>query len=725
MTQDEARLEIERLTAEIRRCDQLYYVENTPDIPDHEYDYLMRNLKRLEAEFPELIDPDSPTQRIGDKIVGRAEVVEHKVPMLSIENVYTEEELFEFVESAQKLVSEPLQWVCELKIDGVAATLIYEKRRLVRALTRGDGRFGEDVTANARTIRDIPLTLPMEAPEYLEARGEVYMTNENLARLNALAYQESRQKGKEFKPYANTRNLTSGTLKQLDPAVCAQRRLRFFVHSTGSDPQVLADNHFDFLAKLRSFGFATAPLTTKAANLDAAVATARQMQERLHELDFEVDGIVLKVDSFQTRERIGSTSKYPKWIVACKFEKYEATTTIRDIVVQVGKSGVITPVAELEPVTIAGTVVSRASLHNKSEIQAKDIRLGDTVVVEKAGKIIPHIVRVEKYARPQSVEPPEYEFPTVCPSCGGPLKQSADGPLVRCIDPECPAQFREKLAYFASKEAMDVDGVGDVMVEKLLAPRNIDLLLTQPPLVSSFADLYRLTVADLLTLPGVKQKSAQNLIEALEASKSRGPARVLAALSIPGIGAQSAKAIIKRFRSFDRLMAIDSIEPYLEVDGVGAVLAQNLLDFFRSSEGRRIVTELQGLGLTMALPELEAPQDARALPLLGKTICVTGTLLGYDRVGIKEAIEEHGGKAVQSVSKKLTWLLVGDAPGATKLEKAEKLGVPILSEEEFNGIISGTSQLEQPAPQGTRELTSSDLRQASASANQDRQQSLF
>lgn len=701
MTRDEAQQKIKELSEEIRRCDRLYFVENAPDVADHEYDYLVKELKRLEKEFPELVLPTSPTQRVGEKLEGKAEVVRHDVPMLSIENVYNEGELREFVAAAQKRTDKPLAWVCELKIDGIAASLHYENRELVRALTRGDGTFGEDITANVRTIRDVPLTLPEGAPDRLEVRGEIYMTNDNLARINNMEYERARAAGREFKPYANPRNLASGTIKQRDPAVCAERRLQFFAHSTGTDPGAVAPTHFEFMRKLREYGFSTAPLINRFPNFEEALAYVHEMQERLHELDFEVDGIVMKVDDFKTREEIGATSKFPRWIIACKFEKYEAQTKVNDIVIQIGKSGVATPVAELEPVEIAGTTVARATLHNAEEIARKDVRVGDAVVVEKAGKIIPHVVRVETYLRSETDPPKPFEFPAVCPSCGSPLRKDADTVFIRCVNPECPAQFRERLAYFASKEAMDIDGVGPSLVERLTTPLPGSLLGDGSRLVRSFADLYSLTVDDLARLEGIQKKSAGNIVDAIQGSKTRGPARLLNALSIAGVGAQTAKEIIKKFRSFDALEEAKSPAEFLAVDGVGEILAQNLFDFFQSEEGRRVVRELRDAGLDMALAPLSEEEANAVKPLDGKTICVTGTLVNYDRVGIKETIERFGGKASSSVSKKTTYLLVGSEPGDTKVNKAKELGTPVITEEEFNAMIGAPAPDVQQETPGT------------------------
>lgn len=686
MTRQEAQAEISRLSEQIRENDRLYFIENTPAIADHEYDFLVKRLKELENAWPDLVSETSPTRRVGEKLDSKAEVVRHDVPMLSIENVYNEGELREFVASAQKNVDGPLAWVCELKIDGIAASLHYRDRKLARALTRGDGAFGEDITANVRTIRDVPLLLPEDAPESLEVRGEIYMTNANLARLNALEYDRALQTGRDFKPFANARNLTSGTIKQRDPAVCAERRLRFFAHSTGTDPGVVAPTHFEFMTRLREFGFSTAPLIKRLPNFETAFEYVKEMQERLHELDFEVDGIVMKADDFASRELIGSTSKYPKWIVACKFEKYEAQTRVNKIVVQIGKSGVVTPVAELEPVQIAGTTVSRATLHNADEIERKDVRVGDSVIVEKAGKIIPHIVRVESYLRSHENPPEPYVFPTVCPCCGSELKKDPDTVFIRCVNPECEAQFRERLAYFASKEAMDIDEIGDSIVKGLTTepPKRglFDFIGDyQPTVVRTFADLYRLTVGDIKELTGVKD-SAQKIYDNIQESKKRGPVRLLTALSIRGVGVQTARDIIEKYRSFDTLKKVKCAEEFMEIKDVGPITAQNLFEFIQSERGSKILSDLQELGLLTHLPE-EDSQEKALQSLANMNICVTGTLEHFDRKQIEETIRKLGGKVTASVSESTNKLLVGANPGASKINDAKKFNIPTISEKEF------------------------------------------
>ena len=509
--------EIARLREEIRHHDQKYYVEAAPEISDTQYDRLVERLKRLEAEHPELVTPDSPTQRIGDRPVEGLEPFEHRVPMLSIENTYSLDELKKYGERVAKLLpGETVEWVVELKVDGVAVSLIYENGLLTHGVTRGNGRVGDDITHNVRTIKDIPLRLqtpgPLSlrervrvraggekdtkiadgarsqpsppaplpkgegrcAPPLLEVRGEIYMTNSDLVLLN----QSQQHKGEP--PFANTRNVTAGSIRQLDPRVCAGRRLRFFCHSAGDTRGLRAATHMEFLEELRGYGLAATPYVECFPSFAAAVEHCEELIERLHELDFEIDGLVLKVNRFDQRQRLGSTSKSPRWVIAYKFEKYEATTRLNDIRVQVGKTGAITPVADLEPVELAGTTVSHASLHNADEIERKDVRIGDMVVVEKAGKIIPHIVRVEKHLRKGPLR--KFVFPTECPECGRKLAKDEGGVYIRCPNVQCPAQVKERIRYFASRNAMDIEGLGDKLVDQLVNAK----------LVLNCGDLYRL-----------------------------------------------------------------------------------------------------------------------------------------------------------------------------------------------------------------------------------------
>lgn len=660
--------EIVQLRDEIREHDRRYYVEAKPTISDLEYDRLMQRLIELEAKHPELVTPDSPTQRIGDQPVAHLQPVEHLVPMLSIDNTYSIAELRKYGERIAKLLpNEKIEWVVELKIDGVAVAIVYEEGRLVRAATRGNGRVGDDITHNARTVMGVPLKLSgKDVPRLLEVRGEIYMTNTDLVKLN----QQREKVGEE--PFANTRNVTAGSIRLLDSRICAQRRLRLFCHGVGACEGLKSDNHIDFLREISQYGLPATPRVQKFDDWDAAVAYCETLVEQLHELDFEVDGLVLKVNRFDQRERLGATTKSPRWVIAYKFEKYEATTELREIRVQVGKTGAITPVAELEPVLLAGTVVSRASLHNADEIERKDVRVGDTVVVEKAGKIIPHIVRVEKHLRKEDV--PKFHFPTHCPECNTKLVKDDGGVYIRCPNPRCPAQLKERIRYYASRSAMDIEGLGDKLVENLV----------NDGLVQDYADLYRLELDQLTGLERMGRKSSENLLQAIEGSKLRGLERLLNALSIRHVGVRVATILAQHFGSIDALMKA-SKEELAAVNEIGPTIAASVYEFLHHDYGQKTIEALRDVGVSMeALTS--APQAAEG-PLTGKTLVVTGTLTKYTREEIEELIARHGGHAASSVSKKTDYLVAGEKAGS-KLAKAQQLGVPVLSEDDFEQLIS-------------------------------------
>ncbi len=664
----DAATEIARLRDEIRRHDYKYYVEAAPELTDLQYDRLLERLKQLEAQHPELLTPDSPTRRIGDQPVEGLRQVAHRVPMLSIDNTYSIEELKHYGERTAKLLhGEPISWVVELKVDGVAVSLVYEEGLLVRGVTRGNGRTGDDITHNVRTIHDIPLRLHgRQVPPVLEVRGEIYMTNSDLVRLN----EQQKQRGEP--PFANTRNVTAGSVRQLDPRICAQRRLRFFCHSVGDTEGLQARSHTEFLAEMQGYGRPVTPLVECFTSFAEAVEHCEQLIERLHELDFEIDGLVLKVDRFDERERLGSTSKSPRWVIAYKFEKYEAKTRLREIRVQVGKTGTITPVADLEPVELAGTIVSRASLHNADEIERKDVRPGDVVVVEKAGKIIPHIVRVEKSEREHSL--PKFVFPSQCPECGTKLVKDEGGVYIRCPNPQCPAQLKERLRYFAGRNAMDIEGLGDKLIDQLVAQG----------LVASCGDLYRLTLDGLMSLERMGRKSSENVLAGIASSKDRGLARLLNALSIRHVGNRVAAVLAEQFRSMDALRQA-SVEQLSATNEIGPVIAQSVHDFLHGNFGEQILDDLQSLGVKM---ETIGPARDGRRALEGKTLVVTGTLTKYGRDEINELITRHGGHAAASVSKNTDYLVAGEKAGS-KLDKAKELGVPVLSEAEFEKLLRG------------------------------------
>lgn len=668
MDQQAAAAEMAELRQQIRVHDRKYYVDLAPEIADHEYDRLMQRLIDLEQQYPALVTSDSPTQRVSERPVSHLVQVAHRVPMLSIENTYSEAELLEF----RRRVLEGLdgvepEWAVELKIDGVAIALVYVQGELVRAVTRGDGQVGDDVTHNIRTIVDVPLRLTTaEPPAVLEVRGEVYMTNQELTRLN------QQQANSSLPLYKNTRNVAAGTIRLLDPQLCAERHLRVFCHGTGYCEGLDATSHQEFLQKIASYGLVPTPMVQVFANFDEVLKHCQFMIEHLSELDFEVDGIVIKVNRFNHRESLGLRSKSPRWVTAYKWEKYEALTRVNDITVQVGKTGAITPVAELQPVELAGTTVSRASLHNADEIQRKDIRVGDWVIVEKAGKIIPHIVRVELAQRAADVGP--FKFPTHCPACQSALVQEPGGVYIRCVNNACPAQIKERLRFFASRGAMDIEGLGEKLVDQL-----VDV-----GLVRGYADLYRLDEEKLMSLPRMGQRSCEKLLAAIDASRGRGLSRLLCALSIRHVGTTVSEVLAKKFRSMDALR-LATREQLGTLDDVGTVIADSVYAFFQSEYGRQGVEELAGLGLDLTQPQSESGGGSERLN--GLTFVVTGTLPNLGRDDIHEMIKQHGGKVSSSVSKKTSYVVAGESAGS-KLDKAGELGVPVLDEAGFLKMLA-------------------------------------
>ena len=665
---------IDRLREQIRHHDRKYYVEAAPVISDREYDLLVEALRRLEAEHPELVTADSPTQRIGDEPVPGLEPVRHRQPMLSIDNTYSAEDLVAWGRRVEKLLregeaegGEPIAWVLELKIDGVAVSLTYDAGGLSRAATRGNGVVGDDITHNVRTIHGVPLRLDRAAPpESIEVRGEVYMTNSDLVALN-----ES-QAGQGLAPFANTRNVAAGSIRLLDPRECARRPLRFFCHGVGDSTGLGAASQTDLLAWAVRAGLPVAPCTQVFDSLDALVERGTELIEELHTLDFEVDGFVVKVDRFDQQRRLGTTAKSPRWAIAWKFEKFEATTKLAGIRVQVGRGGTVTPVADLEPVELAGTIVRRASLHNADEIVRKDVRIGDVLVVEKAGKVIPHVVRVEKHLREGRL--PAWSFPTHCPECDTPLEKDPEGVYIRCPNLDCPARCRERLRFFASRGAMDIEGLGDKLVEQLVSTG----------LVTDYADLYALTVEQLEPLERMGKKSAQALVGQIAASRDRGLIRVLNALGIRHVGPRVAALLCDRFSTIERLQEA-SADDLAAVAEIGPVIAASVHEWLASASGRRTIAGLRRAGLRLDVPAAERVADG---PLTGKTLVVTGTLAGFTRQEAEEAIRKAGGRAASSVSKKTDFLVAG-AEAGSKLATAEKLGVPVLDEARFRDLLQG------------------------------------
>ena len=673
---------IDELRTEIRRLDHLYYVEANPEVTDLRYDELLAELEQLEHDHPELRSDDSPTMRIGDAPVPHLVQVPHAVPMLSIDNTYSRDELAAYFKRTEEMLEgEAIQWVMEFKIDGVAASIRYEDGYMKIALTRGNGKVGDDITHNIRTIRDLPLrTAGATPPKVLEIRGEVYMTNQDLAELNL------RQVEAGSEPYKNTRNVTAGTIRLLDSAIAAERKLRFFCHGVGATEGLKAITHTEFLTEVSELGIPPTPQVRKFKDSAAALKAVEALEAEMPDLPFEVDGIVFKVNDFAQRERLGETSKSPRWLIAYKFERYEATTTLEAISVQVGKTGAITPVAHLTPVEIAETTVSRASLHNADEIERLDVRQGDTVVVEKAGKIIPKVVRVEKHKRIGDM--PKWEFPTRCPECDTPLVRDEGGVYIRCPNPACPAQLKQRLVYFGSRAGMDIDGLGEEVVD-LLIGRGV---------VANYADLYRLTIDQVANLNWLKQRkgkdgqlidvqvgqrNAHNLIQGIDASRDRGLARVLSSISIRHVGPRVAQLITREYPTIEKLKSA-SVEELAAIHEIGDAIAASIHEFCQSDFGAKTFDQLQSVGVRLSEDVPDPGETASAL--VGKTFVVTGTLKQFKRDEIKQIIEKLGGRAASSVSKKTNYLVAGEKAGS-KLTKARELGVEILTEDQFQSLI--------------------------------------
>jgi DNA ligase (NAD+) len=659
------RKQIDELRKQIEYHSYKYYVETAPEISDREFDRLVQKLQELEKAHPELITADSPTQRVGGQPLTEFRQVRHRVPMLSIDNTYNEEDLREFDTRTRRLLKgEKPQYLVEQKVDGISVTLLYEAGRLTLGATRGDGSRGDDVTQNVRTIRDIPLRLrtdPHRAPEVLEVRGEVYLTTTELSRLNRI---QAERGGRLF---ANTRNAAAGSLKLLDPQVCAQRHLRFFAHSEGQLEGLRVETHVQFLDLVGAFGLPVVPRSGLLDSIDAVLAYCHEQLETRHAFEYEMDGLVVKVNDFAERTQLGTTSHAPRWAIAYKVELWQESTRVQEIYVQVGKTGVLTPVAALEPVVIAGSTIARVSLFNADEIARKDIRIGDTVVVEKAGKVIPHVVRVELEKR--SGREKRYRFPRKCPACGSTVARDAGGVYIRCLNPSCPAQLKERLRFFAHRQAMDIEGLGPALIDQLV----------DGGLVQTLPDLYRLRLEQLTELEHMGKKSAQNLLEAIAASKQRGLARVLTGVGIRHVGTRNARLLAEEFGGIDALMK-SSEQRLARIPGVGPVVAKSVDQFLHSETGRKTIEELRSFGVRMK--EEKAGSDKRGTELTGKTFVVTGTLERFTREEVEDLIQQRGGKVSSSVSHKTSYVVAGKEPGS-KLAKARALGIDVLSEEEF------------------------------------------
>jgi DNA ligase (NAD+) len=662
--------EIERLRDELNRHNTLYYVEANPELSDREYDRLMDRLTELETEHPDLVTADSPTQRVGGQPLEGFTTVRHVVPMLSIDNTYSYDELREWDARVRRALNagEPVAYVVELKVDGVAVSLRYENGRFVLGATRGDGERGDDISANLRTVRNVPLKLQGCPASLLEVRGEVYMTNSELIRLNEI------RRAREEAPFMNPRNSTAGSLKLLDSRQCAERRLRFVSHGLGESSGIEVSSYFELTRLMKAWGIPISAHTVRYDTMEQVIEHATQWNDQRNSLDFQTDGLVIKVDDFRQRERLGSRSKSPRWMIAFKYEAEQAITRLVGITVQVGKTGKLTPVADLEPVQLAGTTVKRASLHNADEVERKDIRVGDAVVIQKAGEIIPQVVRVEVEAR--KGDETRFTLPTACPSCGAAVERISGEVDYYCSNPpsKCPDQLKEWLCWFAHRDTMDIDGLGSKLVDQLVAKG----------LVKGPADLYRLDAATLTELDRMGKKSAENLVRAIEESKTRTLDRLLTGLTIRHVGTRMAEVIAERVGSLDTLERI-SLPDLESIPEVGPVVAASIHEYFQDEHNRLLLQELREVGVN---PQpLERAASTGTLVFAGKTFVLTGTLPRKSREEAESLIKDRGGKVSGSVSKVTSFVLAGEKAGS-KLEKAKTLGIPVIDEDEFDRMVS-------------------------------------
>jgi DNA ligase (NAD+) len=656
---------IESLRRSIERHDHLYYVVGEPEISDREYDAMMAELARLEEAHPDLADPDSPTRRVARGLLPGFPTVRHTVPMLSLDNTYSLEELAEFDARVRKgLGKDSIEYAVEPKVDGVAVHLRYERGRLSLGLTRGDGETGDDITGNLRTIRSIPLRLAgRDAPDLLEARGEIYMETRAFARLNE-------RRGREGeKPFMNPRNATTGSLKTLDTAEVARRPLQIYVYQLVRPERHGMKTHLESLRYAARLGLRVNPDNAAAAGFEAVRRLCERWEKKRAALPYGTDGLVVKVNDLREVERLGATAKSPRWGIAYKFGTHEAETTLRKIEVQVGRTGVITPVAILEPVVLLGTVVGRATLHNQDEIERKDIREGDRVVIEKGGEVIPKVVRVVP-SRGRRGSP--FRMPAKCPACGSELVREAEEAAVRCENLYCPAQVRRRIQYYASRGALDIEGLGE---------KTVDLLVDRE-LVEDPADLYDLAPEQLTPLEGMAEKSAANLVRAIAASKSAPLERLIAALGIRHVGATIARILAERFRSLGALAEADE-ETLREIPAIGPEIAASVVGFFRSREGRSLAGRLEARGVRGKPPERQAAAEG---PFAGKSFVLTGTLSDMPREEAERLILAGGGRVTSSVSARTDAVVSGESPGS-KLDRARALGVAIWDEARFRRAL--------------------------------------
>ncbi len=674
---EEIRQKIEDLRREIEYHNHRYYVLDDPEISDAEYDRLFEELKRLEEEYPELKSPYSPTQRIGGKPLEEFKEWRHSVPMYGLDNVFEENQWWEYVERIHRLLpGERIQFWVDPKLDGLAIEIIYEDGKYKGAATRGDGFVGEDVSENVKTIKNIPLILlgKENLPKYMEIRGEVVISKKDFFLLN------KRQMENNQKVFANPRNAAAGSIRQLDPSITASRPLRFFAYGIGvvrwEEGEEGWRYHHEVMGALQRFGFNIVPRARLCGDAKQVFSYFQEVEKTKDELPFEVDGVVCKVDSLEQQQRLGTTARSPRWAIAIKFKAEQGETLLKDIVVQVGRTGVLTPVAILEPVSIGGVVVKRATLHNEDEIRAKDIRIGDWVLVQRAGNVIPEIVRPLKEKRTGKER--EFRFPSRCPVCNSKVVRPEGEVAYRCINASCPARLKRGLMHFVSKSGLDIQGIGSRWIE----------IFVDKGIVKDFADLFLLKKEDIIHLERMGDKLAENMLKAIASAKENiSLERFISALGIRLVGEQTAKILAAHFKSMEALMQARE-EELMEIKDIGPEVARSIYTFFRSPENKKLLNKFKGIGVWPKPIEQEERDTSKPLSLEGKSVVFTGKLKGISRREAKEMVERAGGLVKSAVSKKVDFLVAGEDPGS-KLDKAKELGVKIISPDEFFSMIKG------------------------------------
>lgn len=659
--------EVALLRNKIHGHDYLYYVKDSPEIPDREYDSLYHRLKEIEGKYPECVTADSPTQRVGGKVDERFRKVVHPVPMLSLDNTFNVDEVRAFhqrvVKALPDIEESSIEYVVELKFDGLAVALTYENGKLVRGATRGDGVQGEDVTANLKTIRSIPLEISAEPFKKIEVRGEVYMPRKEFQRLNVLREEVGES------PFVNPRNAAAGALRVLDPAVTDSRKLSVFIYSVGFLDNNICETHSELQKNLASLRFPVNEHNRWCSNFEKTLALIEEWRTKKNDLDYEVDGLVIQLNSLAYRKRLGNTSKFPRWAVAYKYEAEQAETEVLEIVCQVGRTGSITPVANLEPVFVSGSTVSRATLHNEDEIRKKDIRVGDRVVIEKAGEIIPKVVRVVDL---KSKRNKPFKMPTLCPECQTRIFRPEGEAAWRCVNAACPAQLKERLKHFASRKAMDIDHMGPAVIDQLVESGRVE----------NFSDLYTLKQEEVVGLERLAEKSAKNLIDAIEKSKSAGLARLLFGLGVRHVGQRAASILAETFRSI-KVLKETSFEDMESVMEIGPVIAESLKSFLDQEANMQDIENLSNSGVVVEDPEAARKEVG---VLAGKQFVLTGTLSEFSRDEAKKKIESLGGRVTSAVSTKTDYIVAGKDAGS-KLTKAKKIEITVLDEKEFQKLI--------------------------------------